>query len=112
LPACTRVLSGMLRRSPRSSLFPYTTFFRSVADRVRGALAHAPEIAGSDLPGPGDTREHVVRVLPVDEEASAVLAGPCLDPVPGRDRKSTRLNSSHVKISYAVFCLKENTPAL
>src|SRR3712207_8217427 len=98
----------MIRRPPRSTLFPYTTLFRSVAlaapaaqglpdrrragDRVRRAdrlvgggppLGHAgDEAAGAD---PGD------RVHPADDQ----------------DRKSTRLNSSHANISYAVFCLKK-----
>src|SRR5215475_15250316 len=63
----------MIRRPPRSTLFPYTTLFRSRASSGRRA--------------PG-------------------RAGPHRAP-PHRDRKSTRLNSSHVKISYAVFCLKK-----
>src|SRR5436305_8074536 len=67
----------MIRRPPRSTLFPYTTLFRSRRGRGRGA---------SD------------RVVPLRrDEERAVL----------RDRKSTRLNSSHVRISYAVFCLKK-----
>src|SRR3712207_7932361 len=81
----------MILRPPRSTLFPYTTLFRSpflhavpaaalpvVARRIRGELRR---------PGPGrgaDERDH-------------------------RDRKSTRLNSSHANISYAVFCLKKKT---
>src|SRR5438034_3357797 len=75
----------MLRRPPRSTLFPYTTLFRSVSGAVLPARqdpGHAP--AGRpDHPG----------VVPA-------AAG-------GRDRKSTRLNSSHTVISYAVFCLKK-----
>src|SRR5690606_39752083 len=68
----------MIRRPPRSALFPYTTLFRShVAARLAGGLG-AQELAVA------------VQLRPV------VL-----------DRKSTRLNSSHVKISYAVFCLKK-----
>src|SRR5690349_22428583 len=78
----------MLRRPPRSTLFPYTTLFRS-----RRELAARPVVG-----------------LRVD----AVRGGPH-DPVPGPideggDRKSTRLNSSHVEISYAVFCLKKKRP--
>src|SRR6266702_4732116 len=63
----------MIRRPPRSTLFPYTTLFRS---RCRSEKANCPEYGQSGLPGE-------------------------------RDRKSTRLNSSHVAISYAVFCLKK-----
>src|SRR5207302_8277425 len=69
----------MIRRPPRSTLFPYTTLFRSC--RRRGPSPRASGGRSADPPrgrAPGDT-----------------------------DRKSTRLNSSHVKISYAVFCLKK-----
>src|SRR3712207_8215716 len=83
----------MIRRPPRSTLFPYTTLFRSehlgVAERDgRARRACDPQ------PHPAD------HVLPhVDDR----LAGRGLD----EDRKSTRLNSSHANISYAVFCLKK-----
>src|SRR5947209_16329832 len=82
----------MIRRPPRSTLFPYTTLFRSaVAELVlsneRGPLA--------DLQGGADGRP-----LPPGEDFSE--HGPALI-----DRKSTRLNSSHANISYAVFCLKK-----
>src|SRR5689334_23825354 len=73
----------MLRRPPRSTLFPYTTLFRS------------PEIAG---------RSHLAQILPVID-AALEQAGTSLDRI--GDRKSTRLNSSHSSISYAVFCLKK-----
>src|SRR2546427_8502516 len=76
----------MIRRPPRSTLFPYTTLFRSVAAGPRGD-AH-------DQPG---------RELAA---APASLA-PVAPGLPARDRKSTRLNSSHSQISYAVFCLKK-----
>src|SRR2546426_6764555 len=78
----------MIRRPPRSTLFPYTTLFRSRPCRRRADLSHA---AGE----PG--RVHPARLGRVRR----VL----LDLV--RDRKSTRLNSSHLVISYAVFCLKK-----
>src|SRR5690349_24184665 len=70
----------MIRRPPRSTLFPYTTLFRS-RRRGRDQALRLPR----PLPGPGRRR-------PLH---------------PRRDRKSTRLNSSHVEISYAVFCLKK-----
>src|SRR3712207_8550137 len=81
----------MIRRPPRSTLFPYTTLFRS------RALDHR----GSSL-GVGGT-----------SNSSEMSSSPSLDPVqrtvssPRADRKSTRLNSSHANISYAVFCLKK-----
>src|SRR2546430_3928431 len=75
----------MIRRPPRSTLFPYTTLFRSIAcaDVQESAAARSVEpayAAADDLPERAD---------------------------PGQDRKSTRLNSSHSQISYAVFCLKK-----
>src|SRR2546427_2687787 len=72
----------MIRRPPRSTLFPYTTLFRSQDDA-----------GGQDAP-PGGR---------VPRQPARGRAGPRLEP----DRKSTRLNSSHSQISYAVFCLKK-----
>src|SRR3989442_7766496 len=86
----------MIRRPPRSTLFPYTTLFRSVdAPPIHcgGELQEAAE------PAPG--RPSVERDLGVGQHRR--LDGSL------RDRKSTRLNSSHVRISYAVFCLKKKT---
>src|SRR3712207_6982385 len=98
----------MIRRPPRSTLFPYTTLFRSelevarVVDvagdavqlgpgRLLGAHGAEPVDALADDPGDGGDRLDVV------------------DRGRGPDRKSTRLNSSHANISYAVFCLKKKT---
>src|SRR3989454_6859182 len=78
----------MIRRPPRSTLFPYTTLFRS-------ALARRGHAAAVDRARPAARR----RALPAHQ--AAWRAG-C-----ARDRKSTRLNSSHLVISYAVFCLKK-----
>src|SRR5439155_21325373 len=82
----------MIRRPPRSTLFPYTTLFRSYNPQLLGLIQF-----GNDPCAP-----------PV--QAGVTLAQ-CLHTVPAsqaeRDRKSTRLNSSHVAISYAVFCLKK-----
>src|SRR5690606_39795172 len=86
----------MTGRPSRSTLFPYTTLFRSpdVAVVVRLVNRRAIELL--------QVRRHLVPALGVDEVGAKPGAG---DRV--RDRKSTRLNSSHVKISYAVFCLKK-----
>src|SRR3989442_2581477 len=85
----------MIRRPPRSTLFPYTTLFRSlVAPALRGGRgARAVEERGRDLP----PRRLSVRLMRID--VNAFLG----------DRKSTRLNSSHVRISYAVFCLTKKS---
>src|SRR2546430_11150687 len=81
----------MIRRPPRSTLFPYTTLFRSDQghpDQHRGVHRHPPEL--------------VVLLLRPEEHGQVKESTT-------RDRKSTRLNSSHSQISYAVFCLKKNT---
>src|SRR5437867_4588036 len=78
----------MLRRPPRSTLFPYTTLFRSHGDRFALALVHV----------------HWLRRMGV----RAIATGLSIEGSdPAEDRKSTRLNSSHRTISYAVFCLKK-----
>src|SRR3712207_7362341 len=89
----------MIRRPPRSTLFPYTTLFRSAAlrerrdeDAVRRALTRLSERARSYTgTSPGYEDHGQAHLMPLVIE----------------DRKSTRLNSSHANISYAVFCLKE-----
>src|SRR3712207_7750495 len=96
----------MIRRPPRSTLFPYTTLFRSRAaedGRVRvGAAVEGIVVAASlqDVVA-GVPVEDVAVAVPADRVAAAA-AGDVLE-----DRKSTRLNSSHANISYAVFCLKK-----
>src|SRR3989442_13478530 len=82
----------MIRRPPRSTLFPYTTLFRSV--ETQAVSTHLLQRTGTCLPTP--------------------LRATCGHGVPKAkigmgDRKSTRLNSSHVRISYAVFCLQKKT---
>src|SRR3712207_7356426 len=91
----------MIRRPPRSTLFPYTTLFRSEVpgprrDRV-DALADLHLRPGRDEP---PARR---------EEVHGLAAQPAQQGLRGQDRKSTRLNSSHANISYAVFCLKKKT---
>src|SRR3712207_7397360 len=90
----------MIRRPPRSTLFPYTTLFRSAA--------------GATVAGMSDLRTFFAGTEPWMAAASVTEYG---DPVADRDmlgaisdRKSTRLNSSHANISYAVFCLKKKKP--
>src|SRR5690348_17773924 len=94
----------MLRRPPRSTLFPYTTLFRSgpvelfiwqwcVIDRPQ--RVHAADVVNQLVEHPLGIGEIVIEVVGLV--------------VPRIDRKSTRLNSSHPSISYAVFCLKKKT---
>src|SRR5690349_23452040 len=95
VPCCPFALFFlMIRRPPRSTLFPYTTLFRSSAQRGRRGTRLAPG-PRSDAQRPHHTRRGG------DWRSGGSRAG--LEP----DRKSTRLNSSHVEISYAVFCLKK-----
>src|SRR3712207_7624562 len=100
----------MIRRPPRSTLFPYTTLFRSVyrvefevtqdaaaAQRVELELEEVRDLARITLNG---VDCGVVWTPPFRLDVAGAI-------LPGRDRKSTRLNSSHANISYAVFCLKK-----
>src|SRR2546426_2966368 len=96
----------MIRRPPRSTLFPYTTLFRS--GRRRGVEALQPDLpAGSLARARQRTRHGGTRPAldPPGGDARARRAGLWRRRRP--DRKSTRLNSSHLVISYAVFCLKK-----
>src|SRR3712207_8106628 len=95
----------MIRRPPRSTLFPYTTLFRSavVALEVAGAPVDG-DVVGMRLDLHAQ-RSAGVRVRGAD--AGAVRAVEVDGPGAARDRKRTRLNSSHANISYAVFCLKK-----
>src|SRR2546430_5698428 len=81
----------MIRRPPRSTLFPYTTLFRS---------APGIEPFGEQIVLDGRDAPHRAGGLAATEVAAIAIAE-------GQDRKSTRLNSSHSQISYAVFCLKK-----
>src|SRR2546426_1282559 len=85
----------MIRRPPRSTLFPYTTLFRSPAGAYGDQM---PTIAFGTHPQTGRL------FIQGDLNAGGTGARPAYD---GEDRKSTRLNSSHLVISYAVFCLKK-----
>src|SRR3712207_8518456 len=90
----------MIRRPPRSTLFPYTTLFRSELGDRRGIAATLHQLGAlrqrqQDLPG-------AIRLY---QESLAIKQAL-------EDRKSTRLNSSHANISYAVFCLKKKKQSL
>src|SRR5256885_7399880 len=92
----------MIRRPPRSTLFPYTTLFRSRPE-------HHRHDQGNWLAGPLDRQAHHVPRLAAGHrirKGDVGLEGPAVDRA-DEDRKSTRLNSSHLVISYAVFCLKK-----
>src|SRR5258707_7526475 len=82
----------MIRRPPRSTLFPYTTLFRSRLAKLRTTDGQGRSVAGMVQP----IQPHAPRLRHRDMEEPQT-----------RDRKSTRLNSSHANISYAVFCLKK-----
>src|SRR3712207_8136263 len=95
----------MIRRPPRSPLFPYTTLFRS--DRARRAVLDLPVeagvtavIAANDVLAAGAISGATLRGWQVPRDLSVTGWD-------DEDRKSTRLNSSHANISYAVFCLKK-----
>src|SRR3712207_8664512 len=97
----------MIRRPPRSTLFPYTTLFRSaptaadVAARPQRRLPpHAADLLRPRRQARRDRRGHRARRPAVPRHLLTDRSEP--------DRKSTRLNSSHANISYAVFCLKKN----
>src|SRR3712207_8325869 len=95
----------MIRRPPRSTLFPYTTLFRSLLSipwkkltRLSKDIKQAQAILDADHYGLEKVKERIVEYLAVQQRVNKMK---------GPDRKSTRLNSSHANISYAVFCLKK-----
>src|SRR3712207_7075903 len=89
----------MIRRPPRSTLFPYTTLFRSVPFPLGGGVVGEPAAVVA-------VRDRHVRD-PLVDRGRRVQPHRQGRPAVGQDRKSTRLNSSHANISYAVFCLKK-----
>src|SRR3712207_7107724 len=98
----------MIRRPPRSTLFPYTTLFRSVrhvGEPVVMVVATDRYVAEDAAERIVVTYEELPVVVGVDAAREAAVA---VHPdIPDKDRKSTRLNSSHANISYAAFCLKK-----
>src|SRR3712207_8145011 len=109
----------MIRRPPRSTLFPYTTLFRSTQSRVEGGYGRdcdADDERGDEREGGEDEIRYLEKEGPA-EQVDEPLRHAVAEEHPEHrteqaqddrlDRKSTRLNSSHANISYAVFCLKK-----
>src|SRR3712207_8322299 len=95
----------MIRRPPRSTLFPYTTLFRSFDPETVFRLQHATRSGRYDI-----FKKYTQRV---DEQSERLMTLRGLFKLrEGLDRKSTRLNSSHANISYAVFCLKKKNNSI
>src|SRR3712207_8753220 len=94
----------MIRRPPRSTLFPYTTLFRSVALEAAAAGRYVVASRLDGIPEAIVPGQNGILLDPLDSEAfaSSIL----------EDRKSTRLNSSHANISYAVFCLQKKITSI
>src|SRR3712207_8251482 len=97
----------MMRRPPRSPLFPYTTLFRSAVVREVRQAGDDVDVERRRVVGVGGARQAAERLLDADARAVAAAARGVLGPCSrgSGDRKSTRLNSSHANISYAVSCL-------
>src|SRR3712207_7543267 len=108
----------MIRRPPRSTLFPYTTLFRSYAETdTEAGLLRAADLIGQ-LADPFYPRKlnalfHELEEIGCNKRLGYASPADVADLYPrffwSKDRKSTRLNSSHANISYAVFCLKKKT---
>src|SRR3712207_7793724 len=98
----------MIRRPPRSTLFPYTTLFRSKPEQIRfwSGKLEAGVLSGKEATGA------VHRLIALGADARALPYLKRFARERKGDRKSTRLNSSHANISYAVFCLKKKKNAL
>src|SRR2546430_10510965 len=90
----------MIRRPPRSTLFPYTTLFRSLVAQQPPRAPRAPRVFTYSVT---DNRGRIGVVVRTDADPETDKVGAKIE----GDRKSTRLNSSHSQISYAVFCLKK-----
>src|SRR2546430_12734452 len=91
----------MIRRPPRSTLFPYTTLFRSLV-HLRQPRRRDTCVERLDVRGRRERDEHISPLQPLGKVARLLH-----QELLRQDRKSTRLNSSHSQISYAVFCLKK-----
>src|SRR5256885_12687725 len=99
----------MIRPPPRSTLFPYTTLFRSLAEMKRGNREALPKLIPLVY---HELKRLAAHLLHSEREGHTLqptaLVNEAYLRLAGQDRKSTRLNSSHLVISYAVFCLKNN----
>src|SRR3712207_8496102 len=98
----------MIRRPPRSTLFPYTTLFRSLPDLEQYLRDEVPEVRSVTAHGqmpPTEVEEKMSAFY--DRKYDVLLSTTIVE-----DRKSTRLNSSHANISYAVFCLKKKKKSM
>src|SRR2546428_5156982 len=96
----------MIRRPPRSTLFPYTTLFRSLVPTSLGINLRFPSVViGQNASTPQGVRQDRLQFR---DDLTTIIEGHGSHNLKfGLDRKSTRLNSSHDQISYAVFCLKK-----
>src|SRR3712207_8927061 len=102
----------MIRRPPRSTLFPYTTLFRSGVTGVTRIADDVYRVRTGSAESPREVEFAIVSRVPMRaiewRAADGTWSGAIeLEPFGPEDRKSTRLNSSHANISYAVFCLKK-----
>src|SRR3712207_6977332 len=95
----------MIRRPPRSTLFPYTTLFRS--GWALGGEQSGHIIDTSFVPAGDGTAAALLALEALGGRGAALADRRAMRKLPQKDRKSTRLNSSHANISYAVFCLKK-----
>src|SRR5690606_41772708 len=98
-------------RQPQSPLFPYTTLFRSIRPLFPEGFRNDVQIVAIVMSVDQDCPSDIAAMIGTSAALSisdVPFSGPIGGVIVGRDRKSTRLNSSHVKISYAVFCLKKN----
>src|SRR3712207_8870227 len=102
----------MIRRPPRSTLFPYTTLFRSFEEKV--ILAKVGRATFHRLVRPGETITYHAKIDQLNEQGASITGRVTVEDelVAEIDRKSTRLNSSHANISYAVFCLKKKKKSM
>src|SRR3712207_7163992 len=101
----------MIRRPPRSTLFPYTTLFRSLDKARQQAVEDAKRRAELLVNAAGRRLGEIIEITESTYDDPGIVsmarAAPAADIPTEADRKSTRLNSSHANISYAVFCLKK-----
>src|SRR3712207_8725684 len=101
----------MIRRPPRSTLFPYTTLFRSTGELLKIEagiqMAHVPFRGAGPMLAEGIAGRVEVGVDNLPSAIGHIRDGRLRSCTESEDRKSTRLNSSHANISYAVFCLKK-----